>query len=86
MQKANSKKIKSMNNSSSISHQPWSTYSEWKSCYDLIFNNSYSFIKNKTIKNKKIEENLDSFINNLNLDNLLIAANLLNIWKIRNNS
>ncbi len=78
------KRLQELKNTSSngnLSHQPWSNFSEWKSCYDFLFINSYS---KAGVKIKKIEDNLDAFINNLNLENLLVANNLLNIWKIRN--
>ena len=77
--------LKNFSGNGNISHQPWSNFTEWKSCYDYLFNNTYiilSSIGNNKIK--KIEDNLDSFINNLNLQNLHIASNLLSIWKIRN--
>lgn len=63
----------------SISHQPWSNFNEWKTCYDSLFNNSY----NKAKKVNKIEENLDTFINNLSLPKLELALSLLKVWKIR---
>jgi hypothetical protein len=82
------KRIQELKNASgngNLSHQPWSNFAEWKSCYDFLFSNTYTNQNLKgNIKIKKIEENLDSFINNLNLDNLKVASNILNIWKIRN--
>lgn len=62
-----------------IQTQPWSNFNEWKALYDLLFNNIY---KNDT-KVKKIEDTLDSFIYNLNLESLKSARHTLSIWSIR---
>jgi hypothetical protein len=62
--------------------QPWSNFQEWKACYDLLFNNSYGAKTNTKIN--RIEESLDTFVAGLNVDNLINARNVLNIWLIRN--
>lgn len=64
----------------SIYQMPWSNLSEFKTCYDLLFNNKYDKNNNQL---KKIEESVDSFIFNLDLNNLKIGVDILSIWNAR---
>jgi len=75
-------KKETTNKFSPLIRQPWSNFQEWKACYDLLFNNSYGAKTNTMIN--RIEESLDTFVAGLNVDNILNARNVLNIWLIRN--
>jgi hypothetical protein len=61
-----------------LNQQPWANYKEWKSCYDYLFNNKYGDRTGKKID--KTYDNLNSFIDDLNMDDLFIGKKILRIW------
>jgi hypothetical protein len=67
-----------------LTQQPWQDYNAWKSCYDMLFGNIYG--KKTNTKMNKLEENLDSFINRLEVSDLRTAFKLLKIWNTRGDS
>jgi hypothetical protein len=64
-----------------LNQQPWANFKEWKSCYDYLFNNKYGDRTGSKIN--KLSDNLDNFINELNIDDLFIAKKILRIWTNR---
>jgi hypothetical protein len=64
-----------------LNQQPWANYKEWKTCFDYLFNNKYG--DRTGAKINKLADNLDSFINELNIDDLLIAKKIIRIWTNR---
>jgi ribosomal biogenesis protein LAS1 len=73
-----------MEKSKYLSQQPWADFKEWKSCYDMLFNNVYG--KQTGTKMEKVNEDLDDYIDKLDVVKMKTALKVLRIWGMRGDS